>query len=340
MLQAGSSDSDSNATCCTAALVSPASNGTVTLDSDGDGGFTYTPASGFQGTDSFTYTLTDSDGNVSTPTTVTLGVGDPAITKTDIVETDPPSTAPGHNVTIVATVKQPSGTEPAPTGTVTFSYYTVGVANEGPIFGTVGTAPLVGDQATITTNALPDGGPQNGSIILYVTYNGDPNNAMSYGEIVYYVLPGCSLNSWGPSYSEGYPSITAGGREGYYIGQSNGWYTLYVTHPAGSKAIFSGSVVTGPSGYEYTDGLILDLSSTKDEAYTDKVTLVGANKLTFKMVNGGDLDGFTFYAGCGSTLDFTLNIGHHGGVPAQKNQIFIGANSMKAPTAGVADFSR
>ncbi len=341
VLLTGATDTDSTATCCTANLDTQALDGTVTLDSNGDGGFSYTPNSGFQGTDSFTYTLSDSDGNVSPPVTVTMDVGDPANTRTSIVETDPPATGPGRNVTIVATVKQPSNSAPAPTGDVTFTYYTVGAANTGPQTGTVGSAPLENGEATITTNVLPAGGPQNGSITLNATYSGDPYNNASNGLIPYYVLSGCSLGAW-PSTSEGYPSIVAGGPEGYYIGQSNGWYTLYVTHPTGGSrnVIFSGTVITGPSGYQYTDGLILDLSSTKDENYSDKVTLVGSNKLTFKLVNGGDLDGFTFYAGCGSELDFTLNIGHKGGVPAKRNQIFIGSGSTKSTTAGAADFTR
>jgi hypothetical protein len=44
--------------------VSPASHGTVTLD--GDGGFTYVPAAGFTGSDSFTYSLTDPSGDSAT----------------------------------------------------------------------------------------------------------------------------------------------------------------------------------------------------------------------------------------------------------------------------------
>ena len=73
-LEQGASDSTPNtsATCCTASLANAPAEGTVTVDSDG--AFTYTPASGYMGTDSFTYTLTDSDGNVSAPATVSLTI--------------------------------------------------------------------------------------------------------------------------------------------------------------------------------------------------------------------------------------------------------------------------
>ncbi|MGI1677094.1 MAG: type I secretion C-terminal target domain-containing protein [Cellvibrionaceae bacterium] len=44
------------------------STGGGTVSDNGDGTFTYTPASGFVGTDTFTYTLTDDDGETSTAT--------------------------------------------------------------------------------------------------------------------------------------------------------------------------------------------------------------------------------------------------------------------------------
>ena len=330
VLLTGATDTDSGATCCTANLSTPASDGTVALDSNGDGGFTYTPDSGFQGADSFSYTLSDSDGNVSNATTVTVTTGDPGATRTLIVETDPPSTGPGAKATFVAQVKQSGGGgPPAPTGTVTFTYYTVGEANGGPQTGTLGSAPVINGEATLTAGPLPAGGPNNGSITINATYNGDPFNAASNGLIEYFVLAGCHLGPW-PSSSSGYPSILAGGPEGYYIGQSNGWYTLYATQPTGGVVNFSGTI--------NTDGLILDLSSTKSEG-KDKVTLVGASELTFKFVNHGALDGFTFYAGCGAQLSFTLNIGKPP-VPAKKKQIFIGGSSTKSTTKGGVSFTR
>ena len=53
----------------TAQLVTPTSNGGITLNADGS--FTYTPNAGFYGTDSFTYTAADGLGT-STPATVTI----------------------------------------------------------------------------------------------------------------------------------------------------------------------------------------------------------------------------------------------------------------------------
>ena len=180
------------------------------------------------------------------------------------------------------------------------------------------------------------GGPNNGSLILNATYTGDTNDAASNGSIEYYVLEGCTLGQWQPTaLSNGYPSILAGGPEGYYIGQSNGWWTLYVTQPTSSVVRFSGTVTTSNGSF---NGLLLDLTSTKNEG-KDKVTLDGSSEITFKLVNHGDLDGFSFFAGCGNDLHFTLNIGKPA-APAQKKQIFLGANSTKSPTYGGVDFTR
>ena len=73
-LEIGATDTDPNpsVTCCNSALAAGPANGGVVVNADGS--FTYTPNSGFSGLDSFTYTLTDSDGNTSAPATVTLQV--------------------------------------------------------------------------------------------------------------------------------------------------------------------------------------------------------------------------------------------------------------------------
>jgi len=64
-------DSDPEGKALSATLTSPASHGTVSLGSGG--GFTYTPATGFSGTDTFTYTA--SDGTLtSAPATVSITV--------------------------------------------------------------------------------------------------------------------------------------------------------------------------------------------------------------------------------------------------------------------------
>jgi hypothetical protein len=65
-----SGDSDSDGDPLTASLVSGPSDGTLTLNADGS--FTYTPATGYTGSDSFVYAA--SDGAASSQATVTLNV--------------------------------------------------------------------------------------------------------------------------------------------------------------------------------------------------------------------------------------------------------------------------
>jgi hypothetical protein len=69
-----------------------ATNGTVAGDTDG--GFTYTPVTGFSGTDTFAYTITDANGD-SASATVTLTVGEPATTRTLDLST---SKSKGNNI--------------------------------------------------------------------------------------------------------------------------------------------------------------------------------------------------------------------------------------------------
>lgn len=78
---AGASDADNDIVATTASLVvSNPSHGTVVKSGSGLNGLkaTYTPTSGYSGLDSFTYTINDSEGQVSNTATVTLQVA-PAV---------------------------------------------------------------------------------------------------------------------------------------------------------------------------------------------------------------------------------------------------------------------
>ena len=68
------SATDSDGDSLTFAIVSNPSNGSVSITNAATGAFTYTPASGFTGTDSFTFNATDSAGNASNTATETATV--------------------------------------------------------------------------------------------------------------------------------------------------------------------------------------------------------------------------------------------------------------------------
>ena len=72
VLSADVSENDTFSAVATYVYDNNATNGTVSMNADGT--FTYTPNSDFNGTDSFTYTVTDSNGEVETRT-VSLNVG-------------------------------------------------------------------------------------------------------------------------------------------------------------------------------------------------------------------------------------------------------------------------
>ncbi|MEO0764220.1 MAG: cadherin-like domain-containing protein, partial [Pseudomonadota bacterium] len=65
-------DSDVDGDALTAVLGTDVTDGTLTLSADGS--FDYAPDADFNGTDSFTYTVSDGQGGTSTPATVTITV--------------------------------------------------------------------------------------------------------------------------------------------------------------------------------------------------------------------------------------------------------------------------
>ncbi len=81
-------DSDVDGDSLTPSLVSGPSNGTLTLNSDGS--FTYTPNANFNGTDTFTYKVSDGtlDSNVATVTITVNAVNDAPVANDDDVSID------------------------------------------------------------------------------------------------------------------------------------------------------------------------------------------------------------------------------------------------------------
>src|SRR5207247_5315462 len=81
-------DTDVDGNILTAALVSGPSHGTLTLNADGS--FTYTPASNYNGSDSFTYKASDGSANSATATVslTVRSVNNPPVANDDSYATD------------------------------------------------------------------------------------------------------------------------------------------------------------------------------------------------------------------------------------------------------------
>jgi len=219
------------------------------------------------------------------------------------------------------------GSGPAPTGTVSFTWTKTGGdgSHSGPVGS--GTANLNGNDDATITGYLP-AGTTDGSLTITAVYSGDTSNSSSTGQTPYWVEADCYQSQW-PADTDGLPSVVAGAPTGYYIGQSNGWYSVYVTSPSTTLAThFTGNVVT--------NGLILDVSPLKNEL-KDKIALRGAGKVIFSMHSEGYLDGFSFYAGCGSSLSFDLKIAKS---PALKTQIHLGAQGTTHASSNPVEFTR
>ena len=112
-LQTGVSDGNAGVTSWTAQLSSGPTDGAAAVGADGS--FTYVPHDGFNGTDSFTYTLTDNLGYTSPAATVTVTVS-PAPT----APTAPPASAgtssspPAATATTTTSAATGPATEPFP----------------------------------------------------------------------------------------------------------------------------------------------------------------------------------------------------------------------------------
>jgi hypothetical protein len=239
-----------------------------------------------------------------------------AVTTTTFLREDPPATSPTVAATFEVNVAA-KGTGPAPTGTVSFTWTTTNGngAKSGPVGS--GSATLNGNDNATISGFLPSGG-KNGSMVITASYSGDSSNAASTGQVEYFVESDCYQGAW-PAVVNGFPNVVAGDPTGYYIGQSNGWFTLLVVNPANSKTTFTGQIST--------DGLFLDLSGIKNEKH-DKVVLRGPGGIHYILNDNGYLDGFTFFAGCGSAISFNKLL--IDGVAASTSQVWLGSSDTVA----------
>ena len=230
------------------------------------------------------------------------------------VSADPPASSPTDAVTYTTTVSNPvEATSPnvttTPTGTVTFTYQVTGPGGHTDyVLGTSALQALQPGTAVASLTLTPASPPSNvnggaplpdGVVTVTAVYSGDTTFAAGSSSTTEIVTPACHTGPW-PAQTAGYPEVFPGYPEGYYLGQVNGWWSLYAAHPEdGTTVIFSGTVKT--------DGSLLDVTATKNDP-ADSIALRGSHKIDFRFVNHESLDGFTFFAGCGSKVAFQMTV--------------------------------
>jgi hypothetical protein len=158
-------------------------------------------------------------------------------------------------------------------------------------------------------------------LLVTATYSGDANYADSSGTEIYLEDASCNVNPWSVS---GYPFVEPGSAEGFYIGQSQGAFTVAVAHTEHTaKSVKFQGTITATSR-------IINVTAVKNEE-GDISKLNGENTLKFKFFNHESVDSVTFYVACGSQVKFNFMIN---GVKAPVSDIFVGsaaANPLANP---------
>lgn len=109
-------------TPATVSLQAPAANGSLTLNPDG--GFGYTPQIGFEGSDGFTYAITDGNGDISNPAAVAIEV-----------TAAPPPQPPSGGLTLSATPYKNKGIQHVELTWQNFSGEQVEISRDGSLLG-------------------------------------------------------------------------------------------------------------------------------------------------------------------------------------------------------------
>jgi gliding motility-associated-like protein len=268
-------------------------HGTTTVDATGL--VTYTPATGYAGTDTYTYTLTTPDGVISDPITVTISIKPVGVPDTDITPINTPVTtivktndgASGIGTTVTPGNGAHGTTTIDATGRVTFTPTTGYIGKDVYTYTLTTTDGIISDPITVTINIKPVGvndavtTPLNTPVTTVVKQN---DGASANGTTV------TATNG-----SRGITAVDANGRVTYtpiagYIG--NDTYTYTLTTPDG--------VVSDPITVTVTiDAAALNLTKVANNSfskagdiinYTLTVTNTGSSVLSNLIVTDGGAD--------------------------------------------------
>lgn len=187
-------DKSTNGLVLGALLVNNVAHGSLSLAADGS--FSYTPATNYNGSDSFTYRATDggTTGNVATVTIAVTPVNDPPIAVNDIANVNEDANV---NISVLANDSDPEGAALLVTG-VTTTNGTVAIVNTGSKVqykpstnynGTVVLSYTVSDgtnfsTAFVTVTVKPKNDAPVASNDIYTTTEDVPLNVSHYAGIL------------------------------------------------------------------------------------------------------------------------------------------------------------
>jgi len=213
------SASDSAGNAISFAIVTNPAHGSVTINNLSTGAFTYTPASGYAGSDSFTFKATDSvTGTVSNTATESETVNSTVV--------NPPTASNGSVTTTAGTAV--NGTLSA-SGTAPLSFAIV--ANPGH-----GTVSITNASTGAFTYTPASGFSGSDSFTFDASNSGGTSNVATESVTVNAVSGGCSA---------GYTSFTGNISQGSDVYEPNNTY--YHTTTTGTQS----GVLSGPAGNDY-----------------------------------------------------------------------------------------
>ncbi len=213
------SASDSAGNAISFAIVTNPAHGSVTINNLSTGAFTYTPASGYTGSDSFTFKATDSvTGTVSNTATESETVNSTTVS---------PPTASNGSVTTTAGTAVNGTLSASGTGPLTFAI----VAN--PSHGTVSITNTATGAFTYTPASGFSG---SDSFTFHASNSGGTSNTATESETV---------TASGGSCAAGYTTYTGSISQGNDVFEPNNTY--YQTTVTGTNS----GILSGPSGKDY-----------------------------------------------------------------------------------------
>jgi Bacterial Ig domain len=299
------------------------SHGTAVVNQDNT--VTYTPNQGFTGSDSFSYTASDSTGLLTGSATVYVTVT-PHPTSTN---TSPSSATliAGGSITLTATVDDASqGSPSAPTGTVQWAD-----GGAGGTFGPASCTLQASASSTSSCQTVYTAPYSPGAIHLAATYSGDSIHSVSSGTSSLTVTSATPADPTNTGISPSQASSDLGAQVKF---------TVTVTDTGSSPTSPTGTVAWSDGGaggtFNSMAGATCTLSSATPATSSCSVVYVNSHGGTYSIT--ADYPGDSAHAGSSGTASLTLT-SHPTSTAVSSSSSTVSAGGTVTLTATVTDTS-